>query len=75
MKRAIAAFLILLVLAGAAHAFGLGLGNRFGKLGTFPGTGGGAPAPPLSGALLLEDGTSILLLEGGAGNLCLEGGC
>lgn len=33
MKRSIAALLILLALAGAAHAFGLGLGNRFGRLG------------------------------------------
>lgn len=32
-------------------------------------------APPLTGALLLEDGVSILLLEDGTSNLCLEGGC
>jgi hypothetical protein len=27
------ALLVLLALVGVAHAFGLGLGNRFGKLG------------------------------------------
>lgn len=32
-------------------------------------------APPPTGALALEDGTSILLLEDGTSNLCLEGGC
>lgn len=30
MKISLTAVLILLALAGAAHAFGLGLGNRFG---------------------------------------------
>jgi hypothetical protein len=32
-------------------------------------------SPPPSGALLLEDGSSILLLEDGSSHLCLEGGC
>jgi len=67
------AALFALAAAGPALSFGLGqLGSHFGTLGA---EGGGAPTPPVSGALLLEDGTSILLLEGAAGNLCLEGGC
>lgn len=37
--------------------------------------GGGTITPPPTGALLLEDGTSILLLEDGSSSLCLEGGC
>lgn len=45
MKRHLIAFALLLALAGAAHAFGLGLGNRFGKLGAIysgpSGSGGG----------------------------------
>lgn len=44
MKRTLAALLILLALAGAAHAFGLGLGNRFGKLGA--GGGGSGHSGP-----------------------------
>lgn len=39
-----------------------------------PGKGHGS-GPPTTGALLLEDGTSILLLEDGSSQLCLEGGC
>lgn len=35
MSRIIAPVLILLALAGAAHAIGLGEGNRFGRLGAF----------------------------------------
>lgn len=72
MTRSLIAVVALLALITAAHAFGLG--NRFGRLGAMSGGSGSAP-PPVSGALLLEDGSSILLLEGGAGNLCLEGGC
>jgi hypothetical protein len=73
MRRPLAALLILLALTGLAHAFGLGLGNRFGKLGSFG--GGGSVTPPTTGALLLEDGSSILLLEDGSSHFCLEGGC
>jgi hypothetical protein len=73
MTRSLAAFLLLLVLATAAHGFGLGLGNRFGRLGAS--NQAGAVTPPLTGALLLEDGSSFLLLEDGSSNLCLEGGC
>lgn len=43
MKRVIAPILILLALAGAAHAFGLGEGNRFGRLGSFKKPGSSAP--------------------------------
>lgn len=43
MSRLIAPALILLALAGAAHAFGLGEGNRFGKLGAFKKNGSSAP--------------------------------
>ena len=41
-------------------------------VGDSDGNGGAAP---ISGALLLEDNTSILLLEDNASNFCLEGGC
>jgi hypothetical protein len=34
-----------------------------------------APAAGPSGALLLEDNSSILLLENNTDQLCLEGGC
>lgn len=37
--------------------------------------GQGTPVPPVSGALLLEDNSSIFLLEDGSSQLCLEGGC
>jgi len=40
-----------------------------------PGGSSGSAPPPLTGALLLEDGSSILLLEDGSSDLCLEGGC
>lgn len=39
------------------------------------GSADGSGGVPISGALLLEDGSSILLLEDGASSLCLEGGC
>lgn len=48
MKRAALAWLLLLALAGAAHAFGLGLGNRFGKLGVSSGAGTISPPPTCS---------------------------
>ena len=55
MTRSLAAFLILLALAGAAHAFGLGLGNRFGKLGSF-GAGVAAPPPVLTNLRITNTG-------------------
>jgi hypothetical protein len=61
----LAALLLLLGLSAPSAQLSLmGIGGA--DLGT---------AAPTTGALLLEDGSSILLLEGGAGNLCLEGGC
>lgn len=33
MSRNLLAFALLLALAGAAHAFGFGLGDRFGRMG------------------------------------------
>lgn len=50
MTRFIAALLTLLMLAGAAHAFGFGLGNRFGKMGAFPpGKHGASPGCTMNG--------------------------
>lgn len=75
MQRLIASALLALVLSiSAVHAFGLGEGNRFGKLGAM-GKGGGSGPPSTGNSLLLEDGTSFLLLEDGSSHLCLEGGC
>lgn len=47
MRRFIAPLLILLTLAAGiygAQAFGLGEGNRFGRLGSFKKSGSSAPA-------------------------------
>lgn len=44
MTRILSAIFILVALIGAAHAFGLGLGNRFGHLGA--GSGKAVIAPP-----------------------------
>lgn len=73
MTRSLTALLILLALAGAAHGFGLGLGNRFGKLGSF-GAGSGVTPPP-SGDILLVDGVSLILQTDGASFICRAGGC
>jgi hypothetical protein len=54
MTRSLAAFLLLLVLATAAHGFGLGLGNRFGKLGAIG--QGGAVTPPTSNFRITNTG-------------------
>lgn len=67
MKSLMIAALIVCAATASAYAGGLMLL----RVGQADGSGG----VPVSGALLLEDGSSILLLEGGAGNLCLEGGC
>jgi hypothetical protein len=74
MNRALIAVMLLAASITAVHAFGLGrLGTGFGMLGS---SGhGGHVAPPATGALLLEDGSSFLLLEDGSSHLCLEGGC
>jgi hypothetical protein len=55
MKRASAALLVLLALTGLAHAFGLGLGNRFGKLGSF-GAGGSVTPPVLTNLRITNTG-------------------
>lgn len=46
MKPVLAAALFILVSIAAAHAFGLGEGNRFGKLGAM-GRGGTVTPPPV----------------------------
>lgn len=56
MKNTVAALLMLLALAGAAHAFGLGLGNRFGKLGAASGGGTITPPPPLTNLRITDTG-------------------
>lgn len=73
MTRSIAAALILLALAGTAHAFGLGLGNRFGKLGAAD--NGGVPVVQPTGDILLVDGVSFILQADGASLICRAGGC
>lgn len=52
-RSTIAAFLILLALTGVASGFGLGLGNRFGKLGY----GGGGALIILSNASIASTAT------------------
>lgn len=60
MKRAFAAALVLLAFVGAAHGgFGLGLGNRFGRMGSI---GGAGPTILLSNATVASSaavGTTI----------------
>lgn len=46
MSRFIIPLLILLALASAAHAIGLGEGNRFGRMGSFKTKAGAGPPPP-----------------------------
>jgi len=72
--RPVAALVVLLALAGAAHALGLGLGNRFGKLGASPNIGSVTP-PGSSGKILLVDGVSFILQTDGTSKICLAGGC
>jgi hypothetical protein len=73
MKQNLAAFVILLALAGAARGFGLGLGNQFGKLGASSGAGSLTPLP--TGDILLVDGVSVILQTDGASFICRAGGC
>jgi hypothetical protein len=48
MKRDLIALIILLALSGAAHAFGFGLGNRFGWIvGSTASSGSGCSATAL----------------------------
>lgn len=62
MKKNLIAFAILLALAGAAHAFGLGLGNRFGKLGVSNGAGSVTPPPSCSGAVDASAGCPLPMI-------------
>ena len=57
MRAAIAILLLLGTLA-AAHAFSLGLGNRFGHLGAITKNGGGAP--PVDDCLQANTGDDLL---------------
>lgn len=70
MKRALSAAFVLLALAGAAHAFGIGMGNRFGRMGSF-GSGTVTPPPPSScanGNLLLVYSDPCQLMSQMVGN-------
>lgn len=73
MKRPLLALALLAALATAAHGFGLGLGNRFGKLGAM--NGAGTVTPPATGDILLVDGSSFLLQVDNASLICRAGGC
>lgn len=75
-SRALALVVLLVLIATAAKSDGIGSFTQ--GVGIFGGIGGStgiSAGPPVSGALLLEDGSSILLLEDGSSSLCLEGGC
>lgn len=73
MIRAALAISALLASIYAAHAFGLGLGNRFGHMG---GAGkGGSAAPVAAGKILLVDGTSFILQTDATSKICRAGGC
>lgn len=72
MRTSIAAFVVLVALIGAAHAFGLGLGDRFGRLGA----AGIAGIPSnINGKILLVDGVSFILQTDGASKICRAAGC
>lgn len=72
MKRIALSGLLLLATIAAAHALGLGLGNRFGKLGAAGIAGVAAPLP--TGAILRIDGTSNILRIDGTSLICRAGG-
>ena len=72
--RTLIALLVFVASIYAAHAFGLGEGNRFGKLGAFPKSTGNAP-PAQSGSALLVDNTNPALLVDNINPACLAGGC
>jgi hypothetical protein len=73
MARNLLALVFLVALAGAAHAFGLGLGNRFGRMGGPSKPGIITPQP--TGDILLVDGTSFILQTDAASLVCRAGGC
>jgi hypothetical protein len=56
MKRSVVAALLLIAAISAAHAFGFGLGNRFGRLGASGQGGSVTPPPPLSNLRITNTG-------------------
>ena len=62
--RTAVALLMLVGMLAAAHAFGLGEGNRFGRLG-FIAKNNGTPAPPSScdGTIDLSTGCTMPMLR------------
>lgn len=75
MQRLIASALLALVLSiSAVHAFGLGEGNRFGKLGAMS-KGGGSAGPLPTGSILRIDAVSHILRIDGISKICRIGGC
>lgn len=54
--RALITLLVLCAGIYAAQAFGLGEGNRFGRLGAASKGGGGSPAPPLTNLRITNTG-------------------
>jgi len=73
MTRTILAVALFVASIYAAHAFGLGEGNRFGKLGAA--SGGGTVVPQPTGDILLVDGVSLILQTDAASFICRAGGC
>lgn len=74
MTRFIIPLLILFALAGAAHAIGLGEGNRFGRMGSIAkkSTGGGGAS---TGFILMVDGSSRILQTDNTSKICRAAGC
>ena len=72
MTRIILASTLVVASFYAAHAFGLGEGNRFGRLGT---AGKKVVAGSTTGFILLVDGSSHLLKVDGTSHICKAGGC
>ena len=77
MNRFIAPLMVALTLSGgiyAAHAFGLGEGNRFGKHGSMSKAKKGSP-PVTVGSALLVNNVDAALLVNNVDPACLVGGC
>lgn len=74
MIRGVVASAVLLAMIGAAHAYGLGAGNWFGRLG---GSGKGGTITPsgATGKILLVDGVSFILQTDATSKICRAGGC
>lgn len=64
-----------MILRSLLAALALILAGDAGAVNVYPNDGFVSLPPPLTGAFLLEDGSSILLLEDNSSFLCLEGGC